>query len=180
VGPFNNKEKKGYFKTYPPENEIKLEAAYQGELGEVKWQKLTSDDQYGIFDIAKAISPYKGAIMYATTEFVSNEKQQVELRLGTPNAWKMWVNGKLLFGREEYHRGMTIDQYRVPVTLNPGKNTILLKLCQNEQTESWAQRYQFQLRVCKASGIAVPAANLVKTSQLNSNSKTNLVAGGTK
>jgi len=75
------------------------------------------------------------------------------------------VNGKLLFGRDEYHRGMAIDQYTVPVRVKKGQNVILLKLCQNEQTDSWAQRYQIQLRVCDASGIAVRpvAARAVRT-----------------
>ena len=49
---------------------------------------------------------------------------------------------------------MALDQYRVPAELKPGRNVILVKLCQNEQTEDWAQRYQLQLRVCDASGRA--------------------------
>ena len=72
-----------------------------------------------------------------------------------PNAWKLWLNGKYLFGRDEYHRGMAIDQYRVPAKLKAGKNVILLKLCQNEQDDDWAQRYQIQIRVCDPSGVAV-------------------------
>jgi hypothetical protein len=31
----------------------------------------------------------------------------------------------------------------------------LLKLCQNEQKEDWAQDWHFQLRICDASGAAV-------------------------
>ncbi len=99
--------------------------------------------------------PYKGAVMYLATDFVADKARPVEVRLGTPNAWKVWVNGKLLFAREEYHRGMAIDQYRVPAKLKEGRNTILVKLCQNEQDQDWAQRYQLQLRVCDAAGSAV-------------------------
>ena len=65
------------------------------------------------------------------------------------------MNGEFLFGRDEYHRGMAIDQYRVPAKLKAGKNVILLKLCQNEQEDDWAQRYQIQIRVCDPSGVAV-------------------------
>ena len=50
---------------------------------------------------------------------------------------------------------MAIDQYRVPAKLKAGKNVILLKLCQNEQEDDWAQRYQIQIRVCDPSGVAV-------------------------
>jgi hypothetical protein len=31
----------------------------------------------------------------------------------------------------------------------------LIKLCQNEQKEEWTVQWQFQLRVCDASGTAV-------------------------
>jgi hypothetical protein len=54
---------------------------------------------------------------------------------------------------------MSLDQYRMRGQLKAGKNTILIKLCQNEQTEEWAQRWQFQLRVCDATGTAVLSAD---------------------
>jgi len=60
---------------------------------------------------------------------------------------------------------MAIDQYRVRAELKPGANTILLKLCQNEQTEDWAQRYEFQLRVCDPSGIGIVSQAAHSTSQ---------------
>ncbi len=47
---------------------------------------------------------------------------------------------------------MRMDQYRVLAKLQPGTNKILLKICQNEQTEDWAQRWEFQVRVCDSSG----------------------------
>ena len=65
------------------------------------------------------------------------------------------MNGELLTSNEVYHAGMELDQYRARARLRPGPNSILVKICQNEQTESWAQRWQFQLRVCDAQGTAV-------------------------
>lgn len=155
VGPFDNVGGKGFNVAYPPEEGVDLSATYKGQLGDVQWEPLSTDDEFGMIDIAKSVGPYKGAVMYAATEFVSPQPQQLELRLGTPNAWKVWVNGRLIFAREEYHRGTSLDQYRVPVKFNPGKNTLLLKVCQNEQKEDWAQDYKFQLRVCDPSGSAV-------------------------
>lgn len=168
VGPFDNRDRKGFAVAYAPEKKISFDVPLRGQLGETRWQKLSTAHDYGILDIAKTLKPYKGAVMYATTTFVSNSARSAELRLGTPNAWKLWVNGQLQFSREEYHRGMKLDQYRVPCVLKPGANTILLKICQNEQTEDWAQRYQFQLRVCNASGIAIAGpAGPEKSSQGN-------------
>lgn len=155
IGPFDNRGMKGFPVEYPPEKEIDLNAQYEGQLGQVSWQKIATDDDYGVVDIGNQIENYKGSVMYATTTYRSGADQKVEMRLGTPNAWKLWVNGELVFQREEYHRGTRMDQYKVPVTLREGPNTILLKICQNEQEDSWAQDYRFQLRVCDATGSAL-------------------------
>jgi hypothetical protein len=152
IGPFDNRGGRGLETVYPPEKEIQLDAAYDGQLGKVSWQPLQSHGDYGIVDIAKQVKPYKGAVMYLLTGFQSPSSRRVELRLGTDNAWKLWFNGELQFSRNEYHRGKALDQYRIPVTMKPGNNIILLKLCQNEQTEDWAQDYQVQLRVCDSNG----------------------------
>ena len=50
---------------------------------------------------------------------------------------------------------MRIDQYQLPVQLRKGANTILVKACQNEQKEEWTVQWQFQLRVCDATGTAI-------------------------
>ncbi len=158
IGPFDNREKKGYAVAYPPEEEQNLDAVYEGQLGEVRWVEISTEDDYGIVDIAKQIENYKGSLMYALTTYRSASDQEVQFRLGTPNAWKLWVNGQLVFEREEYHRSTQMDQFRVPVSLRAGQNTILLKVCQNEQEEDWAQKYQYQLRVSDSSGAAIAAA----------------------
>ncbi|HIF00812.1 MAG TPA: hypothetical protein EYG03_27075 [Planctomycetes bacterium] len=155
IGPFDNKDQKGFPVVYPPETKLDLTAEYDGQLGKVKWESIATDDDYGVLDIGKQIENYKGSLMYTTTTWQSEKDQAVEIRLGTPNAWKLWVNGALMFEREEYHRGTRLDQYKVPVSLKAGQNTILVKICQNEQEQDWAQDYQFQLRVCDRTGAAV-------------------------
>ncbi|MEP3482352.1 MAG: hypothetical protein ABJZ55_24115 [Fuerstiella sp.] len=155
IGPFNNKEGVGYAADYPPESEIEVSAEYEGQLGTVKWETIQTDDDFGLINIAEDVKNYKGSVMYVTATYRSASDMPVEFRLGTPNAWKLWVNGKLQFEREEYHRSTKMDQYQISVPLKSGQNRILLKLCQNEQTQSWAQKYQFQLRVSDTTGAAV-------------------------
>jgi len=173
IGPFDNRDKKGFPVEYPPEKELNVKASYDSEYAKskVSWKKYSTDDAYGIFDIAKQIENHKGSCMYATTKYVSDKPQSVELRLGTPNAWKLWLNGKLIFEREEYHRGTRMDQYKLSVDLKRGNNTILVKICQNEQDDDWAQSYHIQLRVCNSTGSAVlPATTKTanrSVSQLN-------------
>ena len=155
IGPFDNRGLVGFQKEYPPERDGDLKQTYAGQLGDVAWQPVNVQDDYGIVDIAKTFQNYKGSVMYFTTEFHSPASRDVDVRLGTPNAWKLWVNGQHLFGRDEYHHGTMIDQYKVRVHLEPGKNVILLKICQNEQKQDWAQDYHFQLRICDAAGAGV-------------------------
>ena len=164
IGPFDNVGLKGFSVAYPPETERNLKAKYAGKSGEVEWKSYSTNDEYGTFDIAKSTEPFKGAVMYATTTFVADKSREIEIRLGTPNAWKLWVNGVQVFARDEYHRGTFLDQYKVSTKLKPGSNEILLKICQNEQTEEWAQAWKFQLRVCDRSGVAISPATPSTTS----------------
>lgn len=159
IGPFENHDLVGYDAVYPPEEKLDFAAKYTGKEGkEVAWVEHTTEDEYGNVDLRKAIPPFKGAVTYAAAEFTAKSAGSAEVRLGTPNAWKLWVNGKLVFSRDEYHRGTQLDQYRVPVKFAAGKNVILMKVCENEQTEEWAQDYKFQLRVSDASGAALGPA----------------------
>lgn len=161
AGPFENREGVGFAAVYPPEMQLDLTAEYPTAYDDnfdaktVTWQPVSTDDDYGVVNIAKSLTNWKGSVSYATTEFDSAKPQAVEFRLGTANAWKLWLNGEELFAREEYHRGMKLDQYRVQANFKAGRNVILLKLCQNEQTQDWAQRYQFQFRVCDGAGSAI-------------------------
>ena len=106
-------------------------------------------------NLNEALQKHMGAVGYALHEFDADTDRQVELRLGCKNSWKIWVNGKLIFGHDEYHHGTRLDHYRFPVAVKGGKNTILVKCCQNQQKDSWAQEWEFQLRVCDAAGTAV-------------------------
>ena len=158
IGPFDNTDMKAFNVAYPPEKEIDLKATYDGKAGKVEWKQYLSDAKDGEFDLAELTEPHKGAIDYAITEFNSPSGQEVEFRLATANAWKLWVNGELVFAREEYHRGMRFDQYIVRGSIKEGKNTFLLKVCQNEQDQDWAQRWAFQFRIVDESGRAVTQA----------------------
>lgn len=160
IGPFDNTGREGFAAVFPPEKEIKPDATYPGKEGkEISWQPYASTDEYGKIDLNQPFGPLKEVTGYAYTEYTAAEARPAELRLGCKNAWKVWFNGELLFGRDEYHRGQRIDQYKLPVQLKAGKNTILVKACQNEQTQDWTVEWEFKLRVCDATGTAILATD---------------------
>ncbi len=155
VGPFDNRNTKGFAHAYPPENQVDFAAGYDGKDADVKWHEFVTNDSYGQVDLNRAIGKHLGAVAYAAAEFESDRERDVELRLGTENACKLWLNGKLLLESEVYHSFTSMDQFVGRGAMKKGRNLILLKICQNEQTEDWAQVWQFQLRVCESSGTAI-------------------------
>ncbi len=155
IGPFDNSGGVGYEKVFPPESAVDLKAEYDGKSGKIRWQEITTTNEYGVVDFNKPIGELKGVTGYAWTELESDQARPVELRVACDNGWKVWLNGKLLFGRDEYHYGTEIDHYRMPAELKAGKNTILVKLCQNEQVADWTKSWEFQLRITDAIGTPI-------------------------
>ncbi|MEI9895986.1 MAG: hypothetical protein WDN28_19480 [Chthoniobacter sp.] len=158
IGPFENTGRQGFETVFPPENEIRLDATYDGKSGPVKWQPFTSGDEYGKLDFNKPLGMLKEATAYSVATFYSTEERDAEIRLGCKDGWKVWLNGQYLFGRDEYHRGQQMDQYKLKCHLHKGANTILVKCCQNEQKEAWTVEWEFQLRVCDSAGTAILTA----------------------
>ena len=157
IGPFDSTGGKGYKAVFEPEKKIDLAATLPGKAGkELHWAEYSTSDPYGDVDLNKAIGKNMGAAAYAYAVIDSPAEREVEVRAGTKNAVKIFVNGQLIFAKEEYHHGKFLDQHVGRVTLHKGRNTLLLKVCQNEQTDSWAQEWDFQVRICDAVGGAVP------------------------
>jgi hypothetical protein len=157
VAPFDHHDGVGWDRVYPPEKGVDLSATYKGKGGkQARWVQHTTKDAYGKVDLNKVLGKMKGTVGYAHAVIDSPEERLVELRAGCINALKIFLNGKEVFAREEYHHGARLDQYAARGTLKKGKNEILLKVCQNEQTDAWAQDWSFQLRVCAPVGAAAP------------------------
>jgi len=177
IGPFDNTERKGFATVFPPEKKIDFTASYEGKAGKVEWSEFITADEYGMVDINKAYpgpgDGLKEVTAFAYTEYTAAGASPAQLRLGCKNAWKIWHNDQLVFSRDEYHRGIRIDQYQLDINLTKGRNTFLVKLCQNEQQQSWTKQWQFQLRVCDATGTAVLAADRPPTPETGTDNSGN-------
>ncbi len=155
IGPFGNTDEKGYDVVYPPELQLDFAASYDGKHGKIKWIDHLSSDDHGKVDFNAVFAEEKAVIAYATTEFHCERQQDVQFRTTSGCAVKLWLNGRLIAEHNIYHAGSHMDQYVTRATLRPGKNVISIKICQNEQTQSWAKPWAFQLRVCPRDGTAV-------------------------
>ena len=136
IGPFDNGSREGFHYAYAPERKVDLESSTQGKNGRVEWTDFSTSDPFGMLDINLQYGEIKEVLAYAFTTFESEASGPVQFRLGSKNAWKLWVNDELLFARDEYHRGKTrVDQFVIEGKLTKGSNRILVKVCQNEQTQ---------------------------------------------
>jgi hypothetical protein len=157
MGPFDNTGGVGFKAVYPPELKVDLEARLEGKKGtQVRWTEFSTTEPFGLVDLNRAIGKHMGATGYAFAAVNSPTEQEVQIRAGSNNSIKVFLNGQAIFAHEEYHHGQGMDQYVARGKLKAGRNEILVKVCQNEQTESWAQTWSFQLRVCDRLGGTVP------------------------
>jgi len=140
---FDNVGSAGFAKVYPPE--VKAADA-------AGWKEVVSTDRLGAVDLNAAIAAKKGVLAYAVAELDMPRPGPAEIRIGSPCAVKVWLNGTPVMAHEIYHASEAVDQYVVTADFRAGTNTILVKCCQNEQTEAWAADWKFELRVCDRLG----------------------------
>jgi hypothetical protein len=143
---FDNAKGVGFAKVYPPE------AALPTRPETVQWKAVSSAEKYGAIDLNAAIATKKGVLAYAVADVVMPRSGPAEVRIGSPCAVAVWVNGKPVMAHEIYHASEAIDQYVATAEFREGTNTVMVKCCQNEQTESWAGDWKFQLRICDSIG----------------------------
>lgn len=159
IGPFDNSERKGFEKKYPPEDNINYNEKYEGKNGQVSWSSFETSHELGLLDINLQFGELKEVVAYAHTQVDSELNQDVQFRIGSKNAWKLWVNNELIFARDEYHRGKTrVDQFVISGKLKKGSNDVLLKICQNEQTQSWTKQWEFNFRITDLTGTPLPSS----------------------
>ena len=142
---FDNVKGIGFAKVYPPEESPARPDA-------TAWKQVDSADKHGAIDLNTAVATKKGVLAYAVAEVEMPRAGPAEVRIGSPCAVAVWVNGKQVMSHEIYHASEAIDQYVANAEFRAGRNVVLVKCCQNEQTESWAADWKFQLRICDPLG----------------------------
>ncbi|MEX1041724.1 MAG: hypothetical protein WDZ51_13880 [Pirellulaceae bacterium] len=161
VAPFDYDGGEGFNTAYEPENQVDLQATYNGKKvkeveGPVQWKEFVAQDDQAWIDFNAAYAPVKEVVGYAYTTVDSAKNQTVQFRWASLNANKVWVNGEEVAANRVYHAGSQFDQYRAIVDLKEGENRILVKVVQNDQTQDWTNIWRFQLRICDALGTPVP------------------------
>ncbi len=131
AGPFDNPDRKGIDVKYPPEKEVDLKATFVGK-NERKfgWKEFKGFELGKILSI-KSIIPddNDAAVVYLYHEFDAAEAGRLPISLGADDTMSLWFNGaRLLY--EDHERASAPDQFFTQLKLKPGKNQLLLKVCQ--------------------------------------------------
>ncbi|HID55353.1 TPA: tetratricopeptide repeat protein, partial [Candidatus Poribacteria bacterium] len=152
IGPFDNSGGMGYEREFIPEEAVQIdpEAKYQSLKGKVKWQKLRDKVFDGFVDLDEIFGgKLDWVTAYAFTTVRSPEERKAQMRIGSDDQIKIWLNGKLVFTYDGA-RAAAIDQNTVTVTLKRGENSILVKVC--DEMEYWG----FYLRFTDMDGNPLP------------------------
>jgi len=146
IGPFENQSSEGFNTAYPPEEDLNLDAEYEGiEDITINWEQWSDDTPNGFVDFQYMFEPDQWVAAYAWTTVISPETHEVQLRIGSDDDVKVWLNGKEVISRE-IGRAAKPDQDIASVTLNEGKNQLLVKVCNRKL------RWGFYLRFTDENG----------------------------
>lgn len=160
AGPFDAKEQKGFKTVYPPEEKVDLTAEMQGKSGPLKWihyslkePSPSAGGRFGLIDLLKPLGTHHDAVAYAFTTIHVDKAIEAEFRGAADDNFSVWVNGKRVFGFEEYRNGVRHDHHRFKVMLKEGDNTVLVKIVQAPfDASSPEANWEFLLRVVDADG----------------------------
>ena len=163
IGPFDNPEGKAYTTTYPPETATDATGTFKGKGGaELKWVPSSTGDKYGKFDLNKLIDKpadlprHTDAVAYAQATIVAEKETPCEVRVTCITSVQIFLNGKKLFERDEYHHGAPFDANIGRGTLKKGENVLVIKVLQNNQPQDYAKVWFFHARVCDDTGGPIP------------------------
>ena len=144
LGPFDNAGGIGYNTAYIPENATQIDTTkkYESIVEQIHWEKSEDDTLNGYISLGDDVD---WGVAYAFTTVTAPDAREAQFRFDSDDQAKVWLNGEQVFKHTKAFSA-EIDKYIVPVTLKPGKNNILVKVC--EETQGWG----FYLRITDTDG----------------------------
>jgi tetratricopeptide (TPR) repeat protein len=139
LGPFDNTDGIGYDTAYIPEDTTEK---YEDPNEQITWRKGDDETLDGYIDFGK---DSEWSVVYAWTTVISPDERKAQLRFGSDDQGKVRLNGEEVFAHTRASVAQ-VDRDIIPVTLKPGKNTVLVKVCQ--EAGDWG----FYLRITDPEG----------------------------
>jgi len=150
LGPLPNPDNRAFDQAFIDETSVpNLNEPVRLDRRQLRWQEYRTIDPQGIVDLTRIFRQTEDVACYAYTEFVVENEMEAELRVGSDDSVKVWLNGKLVhqFGGM---RGLSVDQDRIRVKLQKGINRLLLKVTQG------GGGWEFCVRLVDLQGNPIP------------------------
>ncbi|MBM4034226.1 MAG: VCBS repeat-containing protein [Planctomycetes bacterium] len=129
-GPFDNTGKKGFDAVYPPERGVDLKHEYHGKNNQkVAWKEGNFTD--GQVNNLALFTPESNAdaAVYVYRDFDLPGAMDLPVSLGSDDGLAVWLNGAKVHA-ENVDRACAPDQAKIVLKMQPGKNKLLMKICQ--------------------------------------------------
>ena len=142
--PFDNAQGIGYNTAYIPEDATQIDttAKYKGIDEQIRWKKSEDNTLNGYISLGDNVD---WGVAYAFATVTSPDERGILLKFDSDDQGKIWLNGERIFTHTKAFSAV-IDNYTIPGTLKPGKNSILVKVC--EEVGGWG----FYLRITDTNG----------------------------
>ncbi len=125
IGPFDNTDGKGLDTVYPPEQEIKLDATYDGKGEKARWRGVSLRD--GLRVSLARFKTSDDCVCYLYRRVESPRAMRVPVSIGSENQVVGWLNGQpLIFTGAGTRQAM--EQDTVALDLREGANDLLIKV----------------------------------------------------
>ncbi len=140
AGPFDNERGAGFSRQLPPEEDVDLEAQYEGKKRAVGWRPLpVPAPPGGHIDLDAMMRPNDQVLAYCATALMAEAERDALLHLGSDEAFAVFLNGERIGGRD-VRRPFAPDQDVLVLPLVPGANLLLIKVCEQDGAFALAAR----------------------------------------
>jgi hypothetical protein len=131
IGPFDNTGGEGFDTAFPPEKEIALKKTYSGKGGARAEWRVFSDFRVGHVNNLARFTESAYSCVYLYHEIEAKEALSLPVSLGSDDTLTVWLNGERLLA-QNVARPAAPDQDHATLKLKPGKNQLLVKVCNGE------------------------------------------------
>jgi tetratricopeptide (TPR) repeat protein len=158
IAPFDNKD--GFNRRYPPEKGVDLKRSYRKGDQKIVWKPVHDENIDGYINLMDQYEKSDWSVAYTLITIESPGQKQVQFRTGSNESIKIWLNGNEVW-RLNRIQDAIIDDQITDVTLNPGKNLVLLKIC--NRIGNWG----FYFRVTNKEGKGIQDIRFLRADSMS-------------
>jgi len=132
IGPFDNTSRRGFNTAYPPEREIDLSKSYPGKEGaKAVWKEgKFTDGKVTSLALFRSGRHNRQVAVYVYRVLDFGQALDLPVSLGSDDTLTVWLNGEKVLA-QNVDRSCRPDQAKLTLKLKPGRNGLLMKICNN-------------------------------------------------